>query len=211
MCINRRIIIILIFSIMVSIVSPMANIRAASDMPDWVIDQGTYLVNKSDKAHETRVVEGYEITLISFYHKDGQSTFLADATNITEEKKSTNILDIYFYDKDGETIASIGGIVGETKPGKTVQINASATVNLVRAYDWEIYFADEETGEIPSPTPRQTSTCEPVSTLTPDYVVQRDYGKLINTSEAVKVMDGYAFVMENLSSQGYMATVRIKV
>ncbi len=108
-----------------------------------ILEDGTKL-NVSDKLSETKTFSNYEVSNIQLTEQDGQSLILADVKNIGNEKAGIVLVDIILLDKDGNEIVKIGGIIGETEPGQTVQLNAAATVDFANAYDFRIQVTEQK-------------------------------------------------------------------
>lgn len=141
---NKYIVILLIVAIIGSTVPSVPYIRGATS--DFLYK------NNSPAAKKTRVVNGYEITLLSMYYENGQFHFIAKTKNVSEELKEAQLLELYFYDASGELLSHMGGILGDTELGDTVQINASMTsmADITRIYDWSIKFEDGVSSEVPA-------------------------------------------------------------
>lgn len=141
---NKYIVILLIVAIIGSTVPSVPYIRGATS--DFLYK------NNSPAAKKTRVVNGYEITLLSMYYENGQFHFITNTKNVSEELKEAQLLELYFYDACGELLSHMGGILGDTEPEDTVQINASMTsmADITRIYDWSIKFEDGVSSEVPA-------------------------------------------------------------
>lgn len=71
------------------------------------------------------VYENLKFTNISLITKDGYSTFTADVTNTANTDSSINDVNIDLKDKDGNTIITLRGNIGDTlKAGETRTITA---------------------------------------------------------------------------------------
>lgn len=141
---KKYVVILLIIAIMSNVIPSVPCIQGATS--DYIYR------NNSPVAKKTRVVNGYEITLLSMSCQNGQFTFLADGKNVSEEHKDVQIFELYFYDASGELLSHMGGILGDTEPGDTVQINASMTsmADITQIYDWRIEFQDGVSSEAPA-------------------------------------------------------------
>ncbi len=102
-----------------------------------ISSDGTRL-NVSNKIKETKNVDGLEIKITQLTEKDNVTKLLGTVTNKTNEVKGECYIKIIAKDQSGNQIAEIGGYIGETKPGETSQLNCSATLDCVNAYDIEI-------------------------------------------------------------------------
>lgn len=72
-------------------------------------------------------VEGVKFSNIVFYTKDGQTTFTADVTNISNKDIKTEDLDIDLLDKKDEVVITLrANIPNGLKKGETKKVTASA-------------------------------------------------------------------------------------
>ena len=70
--------------------------------------------------------------------KENVTVLLGTITNNTEETRGGYPVDIKIIDKEGNEIITVGGYIGEIKPGESMQLNSSATFDYANAYDFEI-------------------------------------------------------------------------
>lgn len=94
--------------------------------------------NISTKLKEEKNLEGLKIGNIRLTEKEGQCRLIADVTNTTSSDVKAFLIDIILYDKEGQKIATIQGMISPVKAGQTVQLNAGITENYANAYDFEI-------------------------------------------------------------------------
>lgn len=102
-----------------------------------ILEDGTKL-NKSDKLQETKVFDGLKIADFQLTEKDNVTLLLGTITNETQETKGGYPIKIKIVDKNGNEIITVGGFIGELKPGESMQLNSSATFDYANAYDFEI-------------------------------------------------------------------------
>ena len=103
-----------------------------------VLEDGTKL-NTSTKFNESREVNGFKFENIQFTEQNGQSVLLADVTNNTEEAITDyTLVDVILYDKNGQEIITLGGIISPLQPGEKTQFNMSSTLDYANAYDFKI-------------------------------------------------------------------------
>lgn len=102
-----------------------------------VLEDGTKL-NKSDKLHETKKFDGLKITNFQLTQKDNVTVLLGTITNETQQTKGGYPVKIKIVDKNENEIITVGGFIGELKPGESMQLNSSATFDYANAYDFEI-------------------------------------------------------------------------
>lgn len=102
-----------------------------------VLDDGTKL-NTSTKLNEAKEVNGLKFENIQFTEKNGQSVLLANVTNNSGKETKFTLVDVILYDKNGNEIAKVGGIVSPLQPGAKTQFNSSMTLDYANAYDFKI-------------------------------------------------------------------------
>ena len=62
------------------------------------------------------------------------ATVTADSTTKTPEKEFT----INILDEQGEIVATLGGYIGNIKPGESITLSAGTTTDITNAYDFTI-------------------------------------------------------------------------
>ena len=102
-----------------------------------VLEDGTKL-NTSAKFNESRNVSGFKFENIQFTEQNGQSVLLADVTNNTGKATDYTLVDVILYDKTGNEIIKLGGIISPLQPGEKTQFNMSSTLDYANAYDFKI-------------------------------------------------------------------------
>ena len=102
------------------------------------IEEDGTKVNISKELSKTKKVDGLEITNIRLVENNNVSRILADIKNPTNKALGDFAIDIKLLDKNGNEISLIGGYIDKVEPGKTGQLNASATVDFANAYNFEI-------------------------------------------------------------------------
>ena len=95
-------------------------------------------VNISNKLKEEKELDGLKIGNIQLTEKDGQLTLLANVTNTTSQDVDAFFIDIILYDKDGNEIDTILGLVSPVKAGQTVELKAGITEDYANAYDFKV-------------------------------------------------------------------------
>ena len=70
--------------------------------------------------------------------KDNQSILLADVENTSTTATEMKLLDITLYDKEGNVLEVVPGIVKQLEPGETTQLNAGITADYANAYDFKV-------------------------------------------------------------------------
>lgn len=100
-------------------------------------DDGTKL-NVSTKLNETKTVDGYEVTNIQLTNKDGITVILADVTNKTGKDQPEKPLVVKLFDKEGNELVKLDGMIEALKDGATAQLNMGVTADYANAYDFTI-------------------------------------------------------------------------
>lgn len=95
-------------------------------------------VNISNKLKEEKELDGLKIGNIQLTEKDGQLRLLANVTNTTSKDVDAFFIDIILYDKNGNEIDTILGLVSPVKAGQTVELNAGITEDYANAYDFKV-------------------------------------------------------------------------
>lgn len=133
--------IILIFAIAIFVTTRNKKVAEESntEIEEFVkvLEDGTKL-NTSSKLTESKTVGVYKIGNIQLTMKDNQSVLLADVENTSASETDVVLLDIILYDKQGNEIATIPGIISPMKAGEKTQLNTSVTADYVNVYDFKI-------------------------------------------------------------------------
>lgn len=102
-----------------------------------VLENGVKL-NVSDKISRTREIEGLELKNIQLTSQHSQTQLLSEITNNTPLDKDLMLIDVILYDKEGNEIVSLDGIIGPLKSGESTQLNVSSSLDYANAYDFKI-------------------------------------------------------------------------
>ena len=137
--------VILLISIIIVVVNKNKKVSKSEDTEEnstveefvQVLDDGTKL-NTSTKLNEAKEVNGLKFENIQFTEKNGQSVLLANVTNNSGKETKFTLVDVILYDKNGNEIAKVGGIVSPLQPGAKTQFNSSMTLDYANAYDFKI-------------------------------------------------------------------------
>lgn len=143
--ITETILIILILFAMIITIMKVASRIYNGDSEDTnkreefvqVLDDGTKL-NTSTRLRRTKTIDGLKFENIQLTTKQGQSVLLADVENDTGKDIDVMLLDIILLDKNGNKLATIGGIIGELKEGEKQQLNSSVASDYANAYDFNV-------------------------------------------------------------------------
>ena len=95
-------------------------------------------VNTSDKLHETKSIDGLQISDFTLTQRDNTTLLLGTIKNVSSSTKGGYPIDIKVIDKDNQELITISGYINELEPGETSQLNVSTTLDYVNAYDFEI-------------------------------------------------------------------------
>ena len=95
-------------------------------------------VNTSNQLSKIKKIDGLEISNIKLTENGNVSQIIADVKNPTSSTLGDFAINITILDKAGNEIAVIGGYIDKVEAGKTVQLNASATVDFANAYDFKV-------------------------------------------------------------------------
>jgi len=101
------------------------------------LEDGTRL-NTSKKLHETKKIDGMEISNFQVTEKGNVTVLLGTIKNTSESKKGGYPVDITILDKQGNEIIDVVGYIGELEPGQSEQLNVSASFDYANAYDFTI-------------------------------------------------------------------------
>ena len=122
-----------------------AKTSSATDYK-YAVEEDGYLFNTSSKFSEPHYVNGYCFSKLSYYEHDKRTVLLCTVTNVSDVTRGETLPEIYIYDDTGMVIIHFGGIIGNTKPGDSVLLNAGVTTTgIVDAYDYAISFSPEDT------------------------------------------------------------------
>lgn len=102
-----------------------------------VLQDGTKL-NKSSKLQETKTIDGMEVSDFQLTSNGNVTVLLGTITNKSNEVKGDYPVSIKILDEKENEIITVGGYIGELQPGKSTQLNCSATFDYANAYDFEI-------------------------------------------------------------------------
>lgn len=88
-------------------------------------DKSGMVANTKEGVIKEEVYENLKFSNISLITKDGYSTFSADVTNTSNEDSNIADVNIVLKDKDGNTVITLRGNIGDTlKAGETRTITA---------------------------------------------------------------------------------------
>ena len=83
--------------------------------------------HKEEKILKEETIEGIKISNIEMHTKNGQTTFKADATNVSRNDTNIEYLDIELLDKKGKVVITLKAYIPDgLKKNETKIINASA-------------------------------------------------------------------------------------
>lgn len=102
-----------------------------------LLDDGTIL-NNSAKLHETKKLEGLEVSQIQLTEKDRETQLIATVTNTSNTDQGDYLVMIKMLDQQGNEIATMEGYIGKIKPEKSIKISTEATFDSSNVYDFTI-------------------------------------------------------------------------
>lgn len=100
-----------------------------------VLEDGT-LLNNSDKLHETKKLEGMEITDIQLTENEEETLLIGTITNTSNTEQGGYVVSIKMIDKQGNEIKTLDAYIGKLKPEKSMQFSTSATFDSSNVYDF---------------------------------------------------------------------------
>ena len=98
--------------------------------------------NISDKLLENKKYNGLEIKNIQLVAENGTSEFTAEIQNNTGKDYASEIVKIIFVKQDGSEYATLDTMLPTIKSGKSKQISAGTTSDIINAYDFKIETAE---------------------------------------------------------------------
>lgn len=102
-----------------------------------VLDNGIKM-NTSTKLKEKKVVNGLEIDDIQFFMSNGQTYLRAKVKNNSGKDIDATGVDIVLYDKEGNEITRMGGVIDPMKNGETKEFESIITLDFSNAYDFKV-------------------------------------------------------------------------
>lgn len=102
-----------------------------------VLEDGTKL-NNSSKLHETKKIDGMELTNIQFTEKDNVTLLIGTITNISNTTKGGYPVNIKIVDEQGNEKVIIEAFIEKLEPGESSQFSTNATLDYANAYDFII-------------------------------------------------------------------------
>lgn len=102
-----------------------------------ILEDGTKL-NKSNKLHETKNIEGLEITEIQLTHQNGISVIVAKVTNTTDTDVELTPVEVTLYDDENKVLEVVEGVISPVNAGESVQLNMGVSADYANTYDLKI-------------------------------------------------------------------------
>ena len=102
-----------------------------------VLDDGTKL-NVSSKLNQMKKFEELEFGNIQLTNSNNQSVLLADVKNTSSTATKMMLVNVTLYDKNGNELGTVGGIIPSIQPGESKQFNTSMQIDYANAYDFTI-------------------------------------------------------------------------
>ena len=95
-------------------------------------------INASSKLSQKKKIDNIEIENISITYKNNKSTFIAEIKNVSNTLTDKMLVTIELYDKQGDLVEKLEGIIPKLNIGETAKLNISATKDITSAYDYKI-------------------------------------------------------------------------
>lgn len=95
-------------------------------------------LNTSSKLKENKNYQNITISNIQLTTVNGLNRLLANVTNNSNTSIDAQDISIVFVDGQGNTIATVPGVIPALNAGETAQLNASTTKDIINAYDFRI-------------------------------------------------------------------------
>ena len=102
-----------------------------------VLEDGTKL-NNSSKLHETKQIDGMELTSIQLTEKNNVTLLLGTITNTSNTTRGGYPVKVKIVDKQGNEKVTIEAFIEKLEPGESSQFSTNATLNYADAYDFMI-------------------------------------------------------------------------
>lgn len=102
-----------------------------------VLDNGIKM-NISEKLKEKKIVNGLEIDEIQFFMSNGQTYLRAKVKNNSGKDIEATGVDIVLYDKEGNEITRMGGVIDPMKNGETKDFESITTLDFSNSYDFKV-------------------------------------------------------------------------
>ena len=134
---------IIIIAIIYLIVRPKSketNVKEENETVEeyvQVLEDGTKL-NTSTKLQQKKKLGGLEIGNIQLTYVNGQSVVLADVVNASNNATGLMSVTLTLLDKQGNTLATVEGLVAPLQPGASTQLNIGVEDDYANAYDFTI-------------------------------------------------------------------------
>ena len=95
-------------------------------------------LNTSSKLKENKNYQNITISNIQLTTVNGLNRLLANVTNNSSSSTDAQDISLVFVDNQGNTIATVPGVIPALNAGETAQLNASTTKDIINAYDFRI-------------------------------------------------------------------------
>ena len=102
-----------------------------------ILEDGMQL-NTSERLHETKTLEGMEISDFQLTEKDNVTLLLGTVTNISNTTQGGYPVNIKVMDRQGNEMITVAAFLGTLEPGKSTQLSTSATFRYANAYDFSV-------------------------------------------------------------------------
>lgn len=96
------------------------------------------ILNNSDKLHETKKIEGMEISNIQLTESENETLLIGTITNTSTTEQGDYVALIKMVDEQGNEIKTMEAYLGKLKPEKSMKFSASAKFDISNVYDFVI-------------------------------------------------------------------------
>lgn len=120
-------------------ISQSANDEQKNEIVEEFVEivENDIKLNNSEKLSETKTFQGLTIKDIQLTNGNGKTELIANIENKTEKDTQAMLIDVVLYDKEGNTITTLGGRISPIKAGQTLQFSTSSMIDYANAYDFE--------------------------------------------------------------------------
>ena len=102
-----------------------------------VLEDGTRL-NTSNKLHETKKIDGMEITNFQLTENGNVTLLLGTVTNTSGISQGGYPVSVRVVDKNQQEIVTVSAYIPPLEPGQSTPLNVGATFDYANAYDFSV-------------------------------------------------------------------------
>ena len=112
--------------------------RPSIEGDKYVAESNGVKVNTSSKLTQDKTFGIYTFSNIRINTDSEGSVILANVSANSSTKTEGKTITIKIVDEQGKTVATLGGYIGQIKPGETNSFRAETTTDITNAYDFII-------------------------------------------------------------------------